>query len=652
MGNKNLNNYIEKSIFIREFESILLELFNKGRLNGTVHTCVGQEVTPVVLNEFLTPDDKIFSNHRGHGHFLAMGGNYKELLSELLGKENGTSSGIGGSQHLFNDRFISNGIQGGLAPAAVGYSFINKLKKTKNISVAFIGDGTLGSGALYESFNLASVFNSPTLFILENNRYAQSTSFKDSFSGSTKDRAKGFGLEFFSADIWDIEDLEAQLEKSVQHVREGKPALIEIDCYRLNSHSKGDDNRFESEIQEYEEKDVLNQFKAQFPAEWEKLVKLARNSLEDALLECESSNFLESMNEYTYINSQPVETQKLKSDVTNESSRINKSIYEGLKNLLSDNQTIFIGEDIKNTTKNTERPYGGAFKVSNDLSDLFPDKVLNSPISEAAMIGFGIGAALNGHRSIVEIMFGDFLTLGFDQILQQASKIPAMYGKSIDLPLIIRTPMGGRRGYGPTHSQSIEKHFMFIPNIDMIALNSYVKPSDVYASIGSEIKNTTIVIEDKIGYTKFHNHNTPKGYELKSTKESFPTLIFTPTFTKPNCIIFLYGGMLDELLSGMGELLKMELFPQIICPTKIVPLNIFPLIEGLKTSKKLIFIEEGSKFGGLSSEIITFLSENDHDFKLLTRISNESLIPCSKLAELSVVPNSSLIVKKLKKLSI
>jgi len=636
---------IKSSLFIREFEFLLLNLFNKGLLNGTVHTCVGQELTPVILSQYLNSEDRIFSNHRGHGHYIAFNGEYKALLAELMGKELGISGGIGGSQHIYNKNFISNGIQGGLTPISVGYSYVNKLKNSKGISISFIGDGTLGQGVLYEALNLCAVLDSPTLFILENNQYAQSTAFKENFRGSVETRIDGFGIKYFKSNIWDIDNLNEQINNAIKYVRNGKPAFLEIICYRLNSHSKGDDNRFEEEVNDFIKKDILNQFERNNNELYLEIKKEINEKLNFALIECIEMINLNAMQKFEYTTVSSYEMQPIIS--TNGNSRQNYLIYNGLKKILENSNTLFIGEDIKYMSEFTEKPYGGAFKVSNDLSNLFPNRVLNSPISEQAIIGFGIGAALNGYRTIVEIMFGDFITLGIDQILQQASKIPSMFSQNIELPLIIRTPMGGRRGYGPTHSQNLEKLFLFLPNVNVIALNSLINPELIYTNIKDNLVTTTIVIEDKISYTKFFNIEKILGYDFYQSNELFPTVKITPNFTKFSFTIILYGGMLDELIPIIPELIQNEIFPNIICPTSLVPLNINPIITSIKENPKILFIEEGTKYGSFSSEVTSFLLEKKIKFDLIGKISNESLIPCAKDAELSTVPNSKLIYNEI-----
>jgi 2-oxoisovalerate dehydrogenase E1 component len=638
--------YYKKAFFIREFENFLIELFKRGELNGTVHTCVGQELIPVVLSSFLKNGDRIFSNHRGHGHFLAFEGNARDLLAEILGLETGVSKGIGGSQHLMNDHFISNGIQGGMTPIASGYAYANKLKQNDNVAVVFIGDGTLGSGVLYESLNLASVFSCPVIFVLENNQYAQSTSHKQTFRGDVSQRVAGFGLKYSKANIWDVSSMEKTFSTAVNDARRCVPVFVEVDCYRLNSHSKGDDNRTTNEIESYNGKDLLNVFAKQEPAKAAQIIAEAKQQILQLYDDCKQDKPLSAMKKHAYIVRNDYELKAYQPLPGAEGLRINKLVYLALKDILEKHQYfLLIGEDIQDTTPHTDKNYGGAFKVTQDLSTLFPEKVHNTPISEAGIIGFGTGAALNGVRSITEIMFGDFLTLGFDQLLQQASKIPEMFGRDVSLPYIIRTPMGGRRGYGPTHSQNLEKHFLFLPNIEVVALNSVVDPRVVYKAISEHNKTTTIVIEDKIGYTKFLNSYKANGYEMKITDETFPTLVYEPVNIKANCTLLVYGGMLDETLEILERLLAEDIFPRVICPVRICPFNIQPVINSLRTAEQLIIIEEGSKYGGLSSEVIAYLEEHGISFNLKKRISNESIIPCARTAEKNVIPNAELIFK-------
>ena len=250
---------IKQAIVIREVENSFLTLFGQGKLNGTVHTCIGQEFTGVFVSKYLTEYDHMVTNHRGHGHYISKTGDIKGLVAELLGKEIGCSGGMGGSQHLYNKNFLSNGIQGGMVPIACGIAKYYKLQKRKNISVAFIGDGTLGEGIIYETFNIAAKKEYPLLIVLESNGMAQSTSTEQTFSGDMQKRIEGFGIEYIETTTDDLFDLDIKVKKAITQVRdENKPTLINIKTNRLNSHSKGDDNREESKIKHLKDKDLLN----------------------------------------------------------------------------------------------------------------------------------------------------------------------------------------------------------------------------------------------------------------------------------------------------------------------------------------------------------------------------------------------------------
>lgn len=632
---------LKKALLIRKFEQKLLELFSEGRLNGTVHTCVGQELTPVVAQNYLGPDDMIFSNHRGHGHFIAHCGKEIDLMKEILGRNDGISSGIGGSQHLKTDNFISNGIQGGLAAAAAGHSFVNK----EGISVCYVGDGTLGEGQFYEALILSKIFPCKVLYIIENNGYAQSTKSTKTISGDLESRFKGFGLDYFKANIWDIDNLDKTMQIAISKAKSGCPSILEVECYRLNPHSKGDDNRFDDEIQHFKDKDLLNIFQKENSSTYKDLELEVDAFIENILQEINSSNepdVVKISSKSVYL----LEVPDIRYDIEeNENIRVNKLINNGLDKLLS-NESFLIGEDISDTTEETPHIYGGAFKVTSGLSSKYPESVFNTSISEAGIIGFGLGISLAGKQAIVEIMFGDFLTLTFDQILQQVSKIKYMFGKEIKLPLVIRTPMGARRGYGPTHSQNIEKYFLFIPGVNVLAFNCLTNPENIYETIGIE-KDFFLVIEDKVSYTKPLRREPISGFKILESNEKFPTYTITPKSIQANLVIFTYGAMLEEVMKVVDDLVLEDIIPIIVSPLSLSPINLSQLEKALSASSDLIFIEEGSKRTSLSSEVISSLSELKINYNLVGRISNEDIIPCDKRREAELVPSSLNLAKKI-----
>jgi TPP-dependent pyruvate/acetoin dehydrogenase alpha subunit len=259
--------FYRQMLLIRRFEETAMELFKKGVLNGTVHTCIGQECCSVgVINALNRQRDVVFSNHRGHGHFLALNDNLEGLMAELMGRATGVCGGIGGSQHLHQGNFYSNGIQGGIVPVATGMALAEKHLRTGAMCVVFLGDGTMGEGVVYESFNLAATWQIPILFVIENNRYAQTTPVELTHCGALANRPRAFGIETICASGFDVEEVYARATELVQRVRSGQPGCLHLDTYRLAAHSKGDDTRDPAEIAAYWQKDPLKAFGASVSA--------------------------------------------------------------------------------------------------------------------------------------------------------------------------------------------------------------------------------------------------------------------------------------------------------------------------------------------------------------------------------------------------
>ncbi|MCG2590657.1 alpha-ketoacid dehydrogenase subunit alpha/beta [Rhodohalobacter sulfatireducens] len=640
---------IKQALLIRKTEEKLLELYNQGKLNGTVHTCIGQEFSGVAVAKFLAEQDYVVSNHRGHGHYISRTGDLKGLFAEVMGKKTGCSGGIGGSQHLHNKNYYSNGIQGGMTPVATGLGLSCKLKENNAISVVFIGDGTLGEGILYETLNIASVWELPVLFVLENNGIAQSTSIKQSIAGSISKRAESFDINFENTNSNNLSDLFAKTEEIVTYVRENsKPGFLEIKTNRLHSHSKSDDNRSEKLLEKLNEKDFLNNFIQENPGESRKLLDEVEDTIENILFEVEQEEVLSSFDS-------PKSYESTESEYSNLDFfdyRGNDAIYNSLRNILEENDlAVLIGEDIETSNDFNPGEYGGAFKVSKDLSTLFPGRVRNTPISEAAIVGIGTGLALGGGTSVVEIMFGDFLTLTLDQFLQHASKIKIMYGGDIKLPLIVRTPMGGYRGYGPTHSQSIEKHFLGIPELNVIALNHRINPEIVYHSVAKDLTSPTLIIENKIAYTLKGDKELVDGFSYQVTDEEIPSLKISTGIDEVDCLIVGYGGALLQIEKSIGYLFdEEEILCSVYCPSKINKINVAPLKEELQKTKNLLIVEEGTSIASWGSELIARLVEDGIDDLNVQRLSNDTIIPCSLEAELDLLPSAEKIIRKVKQL--
>ncbi|MCC7129332.1 MAG: hypothetical protein B6D39_07065 [Anaerolineae bacterium UTCFX2] len=228
---------------IRLFEETVIENFVKGVFYGTTHTCLGQEANAVGVLTGLAAQDIVFSNHRSHGHFLAYGGDPRSLFAELMGKASGVCGGRGGSQHLHWRNFYSNGVQGGVAPVGTGMALAEKFKNSGAAAVVFLGDGTLGEGVLYETLNMAALWQAPVLYVVENNRIAQTTPVELSLAGSIPARFAAFGIPVGELDTSDVTEILPEAQARLSAARNGEPQALILHTCRFGPHSKGDDTR-------------------------------------------------------------------------------------------------------------------------------------------------------------------------------------------------------------------------------------------------------------------------------------------------------------------------------------------------------------------------------------------------------------------------
>ncbi|MEU8819328.1 thiamine pyrophosphate-dependent dehydrogenase E1 component subunit alpha [Actinoplanes sp. NPDC048796] len=250
MTTPTLDDDLDSLLLIRHFEQRLLDLFAAGELNGTTHTCLGQEHVPVALSALLAEGDFVLSNHRGHGHYLARYDDPAGLLAEIMGRRGGVCDGVGGSQHLFRDGYLSTGVQGESLPVGVGIALSLRRSRPGSVVVAYIGDGTWGEGAVYEALNMAALWRAPLIVAVEHNGIAQTTPTEAHLAGTIGGRCAGFGIRHRLIEGNDVAAIRATLAPAVSLVRAGgEPLVIEFRAHRLGPHSKGDDTRTEQQLE-------------------------------------------------------------------------------------------------------------------------------------------------------------------------------------------------------------------------------------------------------------------------------------------------------------------------------------------------------------------------------------------------------------------
>jgi pyruvate/2-oxoglutarate/acetoin dehydrogenase E1 component len=315
---------------------------------------------------------------------------------------------------------------------------------------------------------------------------------------------------------------------------------------------------------------------------------------------------------------------------------LNAAMHEALAR---DERVLFLGEDILD-------PYGGAFKVAKGLSTRFPGRVLTTPVSEAAITGIAAGLALRGMRPVVEIMFGDFLSLAFDQLLNHACKYRWMYGNQVRVPMVVRTPMGGRRGYGPTHSQCTEKHLLGIPGLRVVAPNALSDPKALLLNAIFSDDEPTLFVEHKLLYlSRLESARQAGRLEITVPNPSilYPLVcVRVAGAPKADVTIATYGYMADLVVDAIWRLAtEQEVFAEAIIPTCLSPLDPAPILSSLGRTGRLLSVEEGTVSLGWGSEVLSLAAEGTSRGRYLVarRLGARDLpIPSSRPLENAVLP--------------
>ncbi len=322
------------------------------------------------------------------------------------------------------------------------------------------------------------------------------------------------------------------------------------------------------------------------------------------------------------------------------------TVLESLNNALlqvmeKDDRVYLLGEDILD-------PYGGAFKVTRGLSTRFPERVLSTPISESAIVGISNGLALAGLHPVVEIMFGDFVTLTADQIINHAAKFRWMYNDQVRVPLVIRTPMGGRRGYGPTHSQSLEKLFLGVPGLRVVAPNSLPDPGKLLETAISQEERPILFVEHKLLYTcpvLEYGLGDLQDFEIVSSAGPFPThtLKFSSA-EKSKLTIATYGYNFELARKAALELAyEDEIFCEIVVFSQLNPFEMDPLFESIRRTRALLTVEEGTFTLGWGAEVVARAAEAIPSIKVRRAAALDLPIANSKSLEEKILPSQELI---------
>lgn len=627
---------LEMLLFIRHFELALLRLFQEGRLSGTTHTCLGQEAIPVALMPLLRDDDFVFSNHRGHGHYLARFGRNDRrncaagLLAEIMGREGAVCHGVGGSQHIRRGRYFSTGVQGESLPVAVGAALQLKREGQGGVAVPFIGDGTWGQGAVYEALNMAALWQVPLVVMVENNGISQTTSSQTNLAGTIEARARAFGVDYLRCTEDDVVALRSAFGSVIENARQQhRPAVIECLTRRLAAHSKGDDTRPAEEIARHHEESWVERLRLADPDLFTETAQRIHAEIEEIVAE---------------ISPQPASTWSAKapkpktgaafSIPARQSERVVENLNRALHaSMAGDDQVWLIGEDLLD-------PYGGAFKAARGLSTAYPERLVSTPISELAIAGVANGLALAGQRPIAEFMFGDFIFLAADQIINFAAKSVTMYGEAFAHPVLFRCPVGGHRGYGATHSQSVQKHFIGVPNLDLYEisplhdLSAYLPRIFATGNPAILFESKTLYAQAQLGAGELDELFTcdfvdAEGFTARATIEDIA-----------HAVIIAPGGQFPAAFAAAKRLFfEHEIEVQIFVPFRLYPFDAAPFRA---ITAPIYVVEESSAGGTWGAEVAAALGR-----PVQVLHSADAIIPSARHLENEVLLQPETIVQRI-----
>lgn len=589
-----------RMLVIRRMEERISTLYAQDAIPGFVHTSIGQEACAVGALLHARVDDVITSTHRGHGHVLAKGLEPRRVLAELMGKETGACRGRGGSMHVADPAlgvFGANGIVGAGLPIAVGAAHAQRVKGAGDVVVCFFGDGAVATGAFHEAMNLASLWRLPVVFFCENNGFSEFSRTEDQHPVPIPQRALAYGMATVELDGKDVEAVADGMRGVLERVRRGEgPILVEASTVRVHGHYEGDQQR-------YRDADTMAaDIAAADPLTITRTRLVARGVSDDKLetIEQQALGTVDDAEEFARASAEPAPETALdfvyapRHDVAEPAVpgddrpvvSQSKIIRQALGDALAADPDVFLaGIDVAG---------GNVFGLTRGLADANPGRVLDTPISETAIMGLGVGAAMAGLRPVVELMYLDFLGVCLDQLMNQAAKLRLMTGGAVTVPMVVRTQFGSGRSSGSQHSQSLEAILAHVPGLTVVMPSS---GTDAYGLLRSAIEddNPVVFIEHRLFYEK----------KSPVPDESYRLPIGKAAVVRPgtDVTIVAWSRMVTHALEA-AETMKAEgVDVEVIDLRTIVPLDRATVLESFARTNRMVIAQEAVTDFGVGAEI-------------------------------------------------
>ena len=640
LSNEKLIEIYEAILKPRMIEEKMLILLRQGKISKWF-SGIGQEGISVGAALCMNPEEYILPMHRNLGVFTSRGIDLGRLFAQFQGKKLGFTNGRDRSFHFGTQKHKIVGMISHLGPQlalADGIALAAKLKKEKSATLVFSGDGGTSEGDFHEAVNVAAVWDLPVIFVIENNGYGLSTPSTQQFKfDSFTQKGPGYGVEAITIEGNDILEVYNTLNTVADKVRkQQKPIIVEAMTFRMRGHEEASGTKYVPKklMEHWAAKDPVKNYEEFLLAEGvltDQKVEDVRLSIKDEIergLEVAYNEPLisfdlekESADLYFPHNQKVQKPSKKKSE-----KRFVDAISDGLnESMVKYPELVLMGQDIAD--------YGGVFKITEGFVEKFGnERVRNTPLCESAILGTGLGLSIKGMKAMVEMQFADFVTCGFNQIVNNLAKIHYRWNQNADV--VVRMPTGGGVQAGPFHSQSNEAWFFHTPGLKI-----------VYPSSPTNAKGLLCAAFEDANPYLFFEH---KGL-YRSLTEEVPEGWYTTEIGKANLVHT--GSDFSIITYGMGvhwarELIESQNYNADLLDLRtLLPWDKEAVQKTVKKTGKVLVLHEDCMTGGIGAELAAWISENCFEYldaPVLREASLDTPIPFAKNLEENFLPKGRL----------